>query len=67
MSRTKKGSKGAGYDYWSRRPHSGHHGYGSAAKQKTIRSERQEDKELLKAEAEAILDDVCMDMLKEIL
>lgn len=31
MSRTIKGSKGAGYDYWSRRPMSGH-GYGPEVK-----------------------------------
>lgn len=40
MSRTKKGAKSPGYDFWSRRPHSGD-GYGPVVKQLTHRVERQ--------------------------
>ena len=41
MSRSKKGSKGPGYDYWSRR--AGNHlcvGYGKDVKKRTHRLER---------------------------
>ena len=51
MSRTKKGSKGPGYDYWSRRPvksQSGtggmSSGYGPDIKRRTNRAERRRDK-----------------------
>ena len=40
MSRTIKGSKGPGYDYWSRRPYSGR-GFGPGVKQLCHRAERQ--------------------------
>jgi hypothetical protein len=39
MSRTIRGSKGAGYDFWSRRPHSGN-GHGRVVKDMTHRTER---------------------------
>lgn len=39
MSRSIKGSKGSGYDFWSRRPHSGN-GHGREQKQLTHRAER---------------------------
>jgi len=45
MSRTKKGSKGPGYDYWSKRPVKGGSstmsaGYGPEIKRQTHRTER---------------------------
>lgn len=39
MSRSKKGSKGPGHDFWSKRPHSE-----SNSKKKTKRTERQKNK-----------------------
>lgn len=50
MSRSKKGSKGPGYDYWSRRPCKGTApqgmatGYGPRKKRLTHRSERRQAK-----------------------
>lgn len=44
MSRTKRGSKSPGYDYWSKRPH-GNLGFGRAVKILTHRAERQQAKE----------------------
>lgn len=43
MSRTKRGSKGPGYDYWSRRPHSGN-GHGPEVKRLCHSVERQQAK-----------------------
>ena len=43
MSRTKHGSKGPGYDYWSRRPHSGN-GHGPEVKRLCHSVERQQAK-----------------------
>lgn len=43
MSRTKKGSKAPGYDYWSKRPFSGS-GYGKSVKKWTHKAERQGNK-----------------------
>ena len=40
MSRTKKGSKGPGYEYWSRRPAKGATDPGKASKTITHRLER---------------------------
>lgn len=40
MSRTKRGSKGAGYDYWGKRPMSGDCGYGKQVKTASKRIER---------------------------
>ncbi len=40
MSRTKRGSKGDGYDYWGRRALSGNCGYGPKVKDLTHRIER---------------------------
>lgn len=51
MSRSKKGSKGPGYDYWSRRPGSGM-GHGPDVKEVTHRAERQEAKK-------AVVDGIC--------
>lgn len=58
MSRTKKGSKGCGYDYWGKRPMSGTCGYGSKVKRASKRIERaraksavRKGKELPKQEA----------------
>lgn len=51
MSRTRKGSKGCGYDFWSRRPGDGH--FGPVAKKVTARSERMRDKQI---ERQAMVD-----------
>lgn len=40
MSRTLRGSKGSGYDFWGRRALSGDCGYGKAVKVITHRKER---------------------------
>ena len=40
MSRTKRGEKGPGYDYWSRRPYSSNYGYGPDIKKLCHRKER---------------------------
>ncbi len=45
MSRTRKGAKAMGYDFWSRRPCSGS-GFGRWVKHRTARMERIEDKRL---------------------
>lgn len=47
MSRTIKGSKGAGYDYWSRRPMSGH-GYGPTVKRICHGIERMQAKDAVR-------------------
>lgn len=46
MSRTRKGSKGHGHEYWSRRPHSNSCGClpGKLSKKLTHKAERQESK-----------------------
>jgi hypothetical protein len=46
MSRTKKGSKGPGYEYWGKRPVSRNHGAvpGKFSKKRTAKLERIEDK-----------------------
>ncbi|MNK29197.1 hypothetical protein D3C87_475880 [compost metagenome] len=44
MSRTKRGSKGPGYEYWGKRPPSGHHAPGAKAKRVTHKAERQQGK-----------------------
>lgn len=41
MSRTKKGSKPPGWDYWGKRPL----GYGAAGRPKNKRKEKQEQKQ----------------------
>jgi len=46
MSRTIKGQKGPGYDYWGRRPYSGSCGYGPYIKLRTHRKERRRSKKL---------------------
>ena len=54
MSRTVKGKKGAGYDFWSRRCFgSSCDGFGKAAKQKTKERERMRNR---KMEHDAMLD-----------
>ena len=45
MSRTIKGKRGAGYEYWSRRPHNKTGGLpGKLTKKKTKKTERQANK-----------------------
>jgi hypothetical protein len=45
MSRTQKGSKGAGYEYWTARPgNKGSITPSSAAKKRTHKAERQQNK-----------------------
>ncbi len=51
MSRTKKGSKGPGYEYWSKRPLSGS-SPGKETKKKTHRIERARSKKLTRKESE---------------
>lgn len=46
MSRTKKGEKGAGYDYWTKRPYSSS-GYGPVVKKLTKKKERAMTKQQL--------------------
>jgi len=44
MSRTRKGGKGPGYDFWSRRSSVGH--YGKFSKKVTRKQERARDKQI---------------------
>lgn len=46
MSRTKKGKKGPGYDYWTRRPYSSS-GFGPEVKKMTKKKERAQAKQKL--------------------
>ena len=48
MSRTHRGGKGAGYDYWGKRILSGTCGYGKYVKKQTNKRERLKDKARLK-------------------
>jgi len=54
MSRTHRGSKGPGYDYWASRLSPGHpgEGHGAYAKRRTHRRERQKAKAALRREQE---------------
>ncbi len=55
MSRTRKGSKGPGYDFWSRRHgNNGCQGYGSVAKQITHRIERMLNKRIVREKAKEL-------------
>lgn len=45
MSRTKKGKKGPGYDYWGKRALSGSCGYGPEVKRMTHKKERAQTKQ----------------------
>lgn len=59
MSRTKHGSKGPGYDYWSRRhPGNGINGHGKAIKKQTHKYERQEGKK--QCEFEPVAEAQCL-------
>jgi len=49
MSRTVKGSKGCGFDFWSRRPHSSS-GHGRIVKTFCHRVERRQSKDLVRYE-----------------
>lgn len=51
MSRSIRGGKGAGYDYWGRRALSGNCGYGSDVKHITHRIERRQNARLVRKEA----------------
>lgn len=48
MSRTTKGSKGCGYDYWGKRALSGSCGYGKYVKIITSRIERRRSKDAVR-------------------
>jgi hypothetical protein len=51
MSRSKRGSKGPGYDYWTRRlGNNGCQGYGPYVKRRTHRLERLESKKIVQKE-----------------
>ena len=54
MSRSKKGSKGPGHEYWSKRPIANQHGAvpGKWTKKRTHRLERLEAKKQTKRESE---------------
>lgn len=52
MSRTRKGGKGPGYDYWGRRALSGGCGYGPKVKKATTRVERSRAKAAIQRGAE---------------
>lgn len=47
MSRTKKGKKGAGHDYWGKRALSGDCGFGSVVKKLTHKKERAQQKQMI--------------------
>lgn len=47
MSRTIRGEKSGGYDFWSRRPHSGG-GYGPGVKSLCHRVERQQGRDAVR-------------------
>lgn len=49
MSRTKKGAKGAGFEYWSKRPCAGD-SPGRETKKRTHRKERIQDKKIIERE-----------------
>lgn len=51
MSRTIKGSKGSGFEYWGKRPDVGHYPPGRKAKQATHRIERRMGRQEVAAEA----------------
>lgn len=55
MSRTIKGSKAAGYDYWSRRPYSGC-GHGADIKRICHGIERAQEKAIIVKESEEAMD-----------
>jgi hypothetical protein len=58
MSRTRKGSKGAGHEYWSKRPNS-MSVPGKESKKRTHRLERIEDKKVEKIPEEGVCIDYC--------
>lgn len=53
MSRSRKGSKPVGYEYWSKRPCSGL-GYGPGVKHETHRVERRINKDIIREEKKMI-------------
>lgn len=54
MSRTVRGEKGGGYDYWGRRPLSGNCGYGKYVKKRTAKIERAQDKRACRKAKESL-------------
>lgn len=50
MSRTVKGGKGPGFEYWGKRPPTGHHGPGAKGKRVTHKAERQQGKQAIREE-----------------
>lgn len=55
MSRTNKGEKGPGYDYWSRRPYSSW-GYGPEIKRLCHRAERRQSNDIIIEQVEEMLE-----------
>lgn len=51
MSKTKKGSKGPGFEYWSKRPYAGE-SPGKKTKKRTHKKERLDNKKELKQEVD---------------
>lgn len=56
MSRTRRGEKGPGYDYWSRRPYSTSYGYGPDIKKLCHRAERVQADRIISKEMEELED-----------
>ena len=54
MSRSNRGSKAPGYDYWSRRPFSTSYGYGPEIKNLCHRAERRQSNAIVQAELEEL-------------
>lgn len=56
MSRTRRGSKPLGYDYWSKRPYS-KCGFGKFVKNMTKRVERAQEHKIIENELKDVLED----------
>ena len=56
MSRTIRGNKGAGFEYWGKRPTKGHYPPGKAAKKLTHKIERRHVKDDAEAQLNEALD-----------
>lgn len=56
MSRSVKGSKGCGYDFWSKRPMS-QHGHGRVVKKLTLGIERMRERQMIHDELQLLVSD----------
>ena len=57
MSRSNKGNKPAGFDYWSRRPYSSSYGYGPDIKKLCHRAERRQADEIIQNEVKELTEE----------